>query len=198
MRNVTTTVFAVSVLMLGARTTSAQETPTFHRGQWAAEFSGGAGLSAGLLRFYSPTSALAISFGGNISRQYSESNTGPDLENSHGYLSVAIGVRRHTSVAPRVVAWNELGVVGTVLHDRSEYNDLSGTAVESRRSGFSGSGYGEIGGQYFVTSHIALGAAATLYAGGNWSSDRTGTSRGRSHGFALSTGLTPIMFTLYF
>jgi hypothetical protein len=198
MRNSTRAALTACSLVLTTAIARAQEVPTFHRGQWAAEFSGGAAVSAGVLRFYSPTSALAVSFGGTLSQSQSESNSSPDVKDSQGYLSLAIGLRRHTSVAPRVLARTEFGFVGNASKYRNQYTDVTGAVVESRQSIFGAGGYGEIGGQYFVTPHIALGAAGTLMATRNWGSSRTGTSRSNSRGFLIATGLTPIQLTLYF
>lgn len=198
MRNSTRAALAASALLLTAAIAEAQETPAFHRGQWAAEFSGGSAVSAGVLRFFNPTSALAVSFGGVLSESHSESNSSPDAKDSQGYLSLAVGLRRHTSVAPRVLARTEFGFVGNASTYRNQYNDVTGAVIQSRQSIFGAGGYGEIGGQYFLTPHIALGAAATLMATRNWGSSRTGTMRSNLRGFLISTGLTPIQLTLYF
>ena len=176
---------------------AAQEIPTFHAGQWAAEFTGGNWGNAGVMRFFSPQSALVLSASGSLSQNKASPDGGTRSKSDAQSLFLALGVRRHRTVAPRVQATTELGASFGVNHWTST-TDLVGNPVRSRETRTNGGIYGEIGGQYFVATHLALGTGAVLNASMTSGRNESGGSGTDYRGFALSTSLLPIRVTLYF
>ena len=176
-----------------------QEAPAFHAGEWAAEFSGGNASSAGVIRFFNPRSALVLDFSGSLSRSTSTPDVGDKAVSTGRHLYLGLGIRRHAAVAPRVFATTEFGVDLNYLRQRTDYPQAFGGSITTNRQSQTSYGlYGEIGGQYFVASHLALGAAATLGAKLITGRDQNGASTTDSRGLSLSTGLRPIRITLYF
>lgn len=176
---------------------AAQEMPTFHNGEWAAEFSGGSGTNAGVMRFFSPRSALVLSGGGTVSHTTTTPDAGSKSTTNVQTFMLALGVRRHTPVAPRVLATTELGASVDFAHSKTT-TDGFGNPVDNRLTQTSVGIYGEIGGQYFVASHLALGAVATINASVSTGRNENGGSAADLRGFLLSTSLRPIRITLYF
>jgi hypothetical protein len=190
--------FALVLASLGvSRALAAQEIPDRHAGQWAAEFSGGNFNNIGVMRFFSPRSALVLSGYGSLSHNTAAPDgSGKRTDNTQS-LSLALGVRRHATVASRVLATTELGA-NMGLYRSKLTDDGIGSPTSSSQSQTNYGLYGEIGAQYFVASHLALGGVLTVNA--NMYSGRTagGGSGTDYRGFALSTGLRPIRVTLYF
>ena len=81
--------------LVATRALAAQEVPTFHAGQWGAEFTGGNWGNAGVMRFFSPRSALVLSASGSYSRNTSTPDGGTAATSSVRALSLALGVRGH-------------------------------------------------------------------------------------------------------
>lgn len=183
------------------RAAEAQEMPQFHAGEWAAEFSGRDVVTAGVMRFFNPQSAFVFNFGGSWISQ----RTTPDAPNnptklSTQQLATAFGVRRHRAVAPRVLSYSELGAELGVYHAHQTQYDAFGNRLTTNTTGESYGLYGELGGQYFIAPHLALGVAGALHADANHNRARPAVNGiGMvGNGFAISTSLTPIRLTLYF
>jgi hypothetical protein len=179
-----------------SRAASAQEIPAFHAGQWGAEFTGGNWTNAGVMRFFSPRSVLVLSASGSYSRNTATTDGGNRQTSSTRALSLALGMRRYSTVASRVVATNELGAYTGFSRSKTS-SDWLGAPGYFQSQSYSGI-YGEIGGQYLVTAHLALGTGATLAANVN-SGRSESTGNGTDyHGFSISTQLLPIRVSLYF
>ena len=154
--------------------------------------------SVSVLRFRNARSAFVLSASGTLSRFTTEVNGGTDRETSQRGIYLGLGLRRHTVVAPRVLAQTELGVFTWFNQTRIRGTDAFGAPTVNKMSNWNMGAYGEIGGQYFVASHLALGAAGTLSAGRMQSRTNNNGLRERGSGFAVTTALTPIRITLYF
>jgi len=183
--------------LAAGRGLAAQDIPTFHAGQWAAEFTGGDGASEGVMRFFSPRSALVISGSASLSHNTAAPDNATESTSSLRSLFLALGVRRHTTIASRVLATTELGAnIG--LSRGKTTTDAFGDPVTGRQSQTNYGIFGEIGGQYFVASHLALGTVATLSASRTSARAESGGTGTDYRGFSLSTVLRPIRITLYF
>ena len=193
--------FAIRFAFLLATATAcrglaAQEIPSIHAGQWAAEFTGGNWSNAGVMRFFSPRSALVLSASGSLSHNTATPDGGSAATSTSQSLFLALGVRRHATVASRVVATTEIGAGVGFSRSKNTSSGLGNPVYQQRNTSYGI--YGEFGGQYFVASHLALGAVASI--GGSVSSGRdeaagTGTDY---RGFNLSASLRPVRVTLYF
>lgn len=190
--------FAVVLASVTAcRGLAAQEMPTFHDGQWAAEFSGGSGTNAGVMRFFSQRSALVLSGGAALSHTTTTPDAGNKTTTNMQSFVLALGVRRHTPIASRVLATTELGASVDFEHGKTT-TDGFGNPVDNLLTQKSFGIYGEIGGQYFVASHLALGTVATINASVSTGRNENGGSGADLRGFFFSTSLRPIRITLYF
>ena len=189
----------VFVSLTAGSALAAQETPTFHAGEWAAEFTGGAANSAGVMRFMNPRSALVFSFGGVLSRSTATPDGSEKAVSTTRNLNLALGIRRHTTVASRVLATTELGAQLGYFRQKTEVPGVFGDPLATSHQSQTSYGlYGEIGGQYFVASHLALGAVATLNANFSTGRNESGGSGTDFRALSLTTGLRPIRITLYF
>ena len=189
--------FALALTLLTAsRGLAAQEIPAFHDGEWAAEFTGGNWNNAGVMRFFSPRSALVLSASGSFSRNSETPDGGVEATSTSKSLFLALGVRRHNTVAPRVLATTEVGAELYLNRLKTKTDAFGGPIYRQRLTNYGI--YGEIGGQYFVASHLALGAVASVSATRNSGRNETGGPAVDVSGFSISTGLRPIRVTLYF
>ena len=179
-----------------SRAVAAQDIPTFHAGQWGAEFTGGNWTNAGLMRFFNPRSALVLSASGSLSHGTSTPDGGAKSTSNSQSLFLALGVRRNTTVAPRVIATTELGANYYISRVKTTLDALGNPPYRQNQTNYGL--YGEIGGQYFVTPHIALGTGAAL--GASFGSGRTesGGSGTDYRGLYVSTTLLPVRVSLYF
>lgn len=198
MRTLSIAVVLIVAPLITAPALGAQEAPAFHAGQWAAEFSGGAANSAGVMRFINPRSALVLSFNGSISRTTATPDGDYKTVNTVRNLNLALGMRRHASIASRVLATTELGLDLGYNRQKTGLADAFGNPITSRSSQTSFGIYGEIGGQYFVAPHLALGAVATLNASMSRGRNETQGTGTDYSGLSLNTFLRPIRITLYF
>lgn len=183
-------------LLTAGRGLAAQDLPAFHAGEWAAEFTGGNWNNAGVMRFFSPRSALILSGSGSFSRSTSTPDSGVASIGTSKSLFLALGVRRHNTVASRVLATTEFGAELNLDRVKTRTDAFGGPIYRQRQTSYGV--YGEIGGQYFVASHLALGAVASFGAIRSSGRSESGGASEDVHGFSLSTGLRPIRVTLYF
>jgi hypothetical protein len=190
--------FALILASLAAsRGLAAQDVPTFHAGQWAAEFTGGDFTNEGVMRFFSPRSALVLSGFGSLSHGTATPDGSAKQTSSTQSLFLALGVRRYTNVAAHVLATTEFGA-GAGFYRSKTVGDVFGnpTANLQRQTNFGI--YGEVGAQYFVTTHLALGSVLTVSANGSSGRNENGGTGTDYSGYNLTTALRPIRVTLYF
>lgn len=141
---------------------SATATP-FRPGQWAVQFSPGYSTpSLGALRFRSPRSAWVID--ASLSGFFGEDEGDvTDGDRTDLRAALELGTRRFRPVAERVHAYTGFGIFGSVLETSRELGPtVSGVTDESQyRAGL----YAELGGNWMITPHLALGARTRFQAG---------------------------------
>lgn len=130
----------------------------FRRGQWGAEFGiddGTVGL--GVLRFRSKRTAWQLN--GNFAASWSKSDPYfGDQSEKDIFINLRAGPRRYRPIAADVAAYVGMGLVGG-------YGWSDGT--NNWRRTWNAGVFGELGGAYFVTRHLTLGArvdASASYA----------------------------------
>ncbi len=121
-------------------------------GTWAAELGIGAGQTATLLRFQSPTSAMLI--GADVSWvDISEDVPGLEGVRRERYtlanVTGRIGFRRYRGTAAAVRPFTGLGV-------------LAGLSRSPGGPGWTAGAYGELGASCFFSPHVSLGATGGL------------------------------------
>ena len=121
----------------------------FRRGQWGAEFGlddGTVGL--GVLRFRSKRTAWQLN--GSFSAFWSKSDPYfGDQSEKNIFVNLRAGPRRYRPIAPDVAAYVGMGLSGG-------YSWSEGST--SWRRSWNAGAFGELGGAYFVTRRLSLGA----------------------------------------
>jgi hypothetical protein len=135
----------------------AQE-PTFHAGQWGAEFNIGTGANATLLRFTSPNAAWLMEFSGSASSIGSDVPDGSTTKTSFWNGSFRLGHRTYSSGSTVVRPFHSFGGLvsgaqtnnGSTTQDTWSFGafvDLGATWLVTPHLGLSG--LGELNGSYF-------------------------------------------------
>ena len=121
----------------------------FRRGQWGAEFGiddGTVGL--GVLRFRSTRTAWQLYANG--AADWSKSDAPFDASSGTTmFVNLRAGPRSYRPLAPAVAAYVGTGLIGGYLWSKQ---------TDSWRRGWNAGVFGELGGAYFVTRRLSLGA----------------------------------------
>jgi hypothetical protein len=169
----------VAPLSLVAQDSTARPAITpFRRGQWAAQFSVGAGFSSiGFLKFRSPTRALILDLrlGGSHRESSLDDSTGSHFLglDSDAFTQVRFGWRGYRGGATKVVTHYTFGALAGFDHSASRtpsnvFQDNSWTWGL----------FGDLGATYLVTTQLGLGALASAsiaYTNGTTEQSVTGT-----------------------
>lgn len=128
----------------------------FRRGQWGAEFAIDDGtLGLGVLRFRSTRTAWLLN--ASVGADWSKSDAPFEAYSMTSiFVNLRAGPRRYRPLAPAVAAYVGTGLSGGYLW--SERPD-------SWRRGWNAGVFGELGGVYFVTRRLSLGARVEASAG---------------------------------
>jgi hypothetical protein len=128
----------------------------FRRGQWGAEFGIDDGtFGLGVLRFRSRRTAWQLN--ANASADWSKSDPPFDAYSMTSiFVNLRAGPRRYRPLAPAVAAY-----VGTGLSAGYLWSERT----DSWRRGWNAGVFGELGGVYFVTRRLSLGARVEASAG---------------------------------
>ena len=154
-------VAAFAAALLTAAPLHAQQTldvPAPRAGSWAAEAVYGDGLSANLLHFSSPTSAWLTGLTFSVARETQDVITAPGggttTETGYSaYVAGRIGRRWWSGAASeRFRPLRGVGLLGG-LSNNPNYRRWNAGA------------YAELGGTWFFTPHVSLGASGQLSAG---------------------------------
>lgn len=173
-----------------AESSVAVDSLPFRRGQWGAEFGiddGTVGL--GVLRFRSTRTAWQLN--ASIGADWSKSSAPFDASMTSVFVNLRAGPRKYRPLAPGVAAYVGTGLIGGYsMSDRSD----------SWRRGWNAGVFGELGGAYFVTRRLSLGARVEASAGYSEfrqaSTGFSGVQRDRHFGIGLSP--VRIIGALYF
>jgi hypothetical protein len=123
-------------------------------GTWGAEAVYGNSFSANLLRFSSPTAAWLAGLSFNVVRQTDNVSgvAGNSQSYNLGFADARLGRRWwRGGTGERVRPLGGLGLLGGLS---------SGSGLQSWSAG----GYGELGGSYFFSPHVSLGATGEVVA----------------------------------
>lgn len=151
---------AVAAALITAAPLRAQQTldsPAPRAGSWAAEAVYGDGFAANLLHFSSPTSAWLTGLTFNVARETQDVLTfpgGTTTETGYsGYVAARVGRRWWNGTAnDRFRPLRGVGLLGALSSNPSFRTWNAGA-------------YGELGGTWFFTPHLSLGASGQLSAG---------------------------------
>ena len=178
----------------------AQSLP-FRSGQWGAEFQSGDLTSAGVIRFFSPSSALVLDLG-ILDVTHDEEDvpsgggTGTTVENSITLYNLRLGFRNYMPVATRVTGFWTVG--GQFVHG-SQTQEIPGPFGGRSEDSETDIGvFGQLGADYHVTNNLAVGVAydlCFLHVSGE-SKDPGGTTDISGHRF--TAGFTPVRVSLFF
>lgn len=162
---------AVAAALITAAPLRAQQTldsPAPRAGSWAAEAVYGDGFTANLLHFSSPTSAWLTGLSFSMARETRDVlgfAGGATTETSYSaYLAGRLGRRWWSGTASdRFRPLRGVGLLGG-LSNNSNYHAWNAGA------------YGELGGTWFFTPHVSLGASGQLSAAYNHDLSPSGTA----------------------
>jgi len=204
-RGIAVLAVALCPLAVTAQPAASADSSQFRAGQWGAEFGLGNFASAGVLRFRSPTRAWFGSVSGLVQRSSSNDRLRP---RDQSQFDLSLGHRWYRPATPRI--W-QFATVGALLgYSTTEITIASSVAgqpmtVVNRLTTerVAGGAFADLGAQWLVTPHLALGASWQAQAtvgrqtedGAvpiNTFTDATGTTLG------LSLGRVAIRGTLYF
>ena len=179
---------AAAVMPNGAEAQAAVIASPFHAGQWGIE-GYATGQAGGVMRFFTPRTALVFTL---AAQHLNTSTDGGGLgvgSNKGTVLDGALGLRRHSMLAGHVAAIVGAGVVGGTVQQRQEYPGIPGSS--RYHSSYVGA-FADVGGQYMVADHFAVGLAYRV------------TGRHISNGLSDQKGseflaaFLPVRATLYF
>ena len=164
-------VAAFTTLLLTAVPVHAQQTldsPAPRAGSWAAEAFYGDGLGANLLHFSSPTSAWLAGLTFNVTRETQDVVTFPGSTATEttvsGYAAGRLGRRWWSgSTSERFRPLRGVGLLGGL--SRSPFTHA-----------WNAGGYGELGGTWFFTPHVSLGATGQVSGSYNHERALSGTT----------------------
>lgn len=183
-------IVALGGATIGASRADAQATAAspFHAGQWGIE-AYAAGQTGGIMRFFTPRTALVLTMSALHTKTHSDEPANTLVSDEATVFDATLGFRRHAVLASKVVGTLGAGVVAGSVQARQEYRGIPS------RSSFHSSYYGafaELGGQYMVADHFAVGVAYR-FLGRHIKNSGSGQS-----GTEFLTDVLPVRATLYF
>jgi len=177
----------ISAFAPSARAQGTTTATPFHAGQWGIE-GYAAGQSGGIMRFFTPRTALVLTLSGDR-LDLSDNAAAAPTSNRATVVDATLGFRRHSMLAQRIASTFGAGLIAGSVTQKIAYGGPAGT------SSYHGSYIGafvDVGGQYMVADHFAVGLAYR-FAGQHLKpngSDQRGTE--------FQLGFLPIRATLYF
>lgn len=178
------------------------DTLPFHRGEWAAQFAGGGNFtSLGFLKFRGPKQAFVLDtrVGAGHSEQLRTDSTGTHLSAAewHATLSLRFGWRRYHAVGPKVAAHHSLGLLAGFSHSVTRF-----PGARSISNAWNAGVFGDIGGSYFLTPRLSVGATITadIRYSDVFSSQKVNSQTVKSRGWDLEGSAPGVGFVaaLYF
>lgn len=195
-----------AALLLAAAPAAAQQGDTsavpFRPGQWGSQFSfDGQFVSAGFLRFRSPTAAWVVDAGLSIERvSVEDDQVAEDRDLANDAYFLQLGHRGYGPVASRVVSYRGFGVFGSAYRDEQPQ---FGTPQRLEQTGGQAGAFAEIGATWMVTPHLGLGAGAQINASYRWREYRiesplAGDEKQRATGWGVDVGRVRARISLFF
>ncbi|HEX5580317.1 MAG TPA: hypothetical protein VFX39_02000, partial [Gemmatimonadaceae bacterium] len=155
----------------------------------------------GVMRFRSASSAWLVDGGVSLSRGRADAAGGAASDMDQYSVDLRAGLRRYHPLRRSTTVFHTLGAHGGFSRASTELSgvpDAPESTTQTSRSWRAGL-FAELGGSYFLTSNLSLGASTRLDAGYSRTSSEYPTGPGGSsrHLF-LSTGGTRLLGTIYF
>ncbi len=174
---------AASVVAAAPLLGQAQAASPFHRGQWGVDFNVGNGfVGAGLIHFRAPDRAFVVDLNGSVT-----TSTGPAQPTGNATtVGLSLGARRYHRFAAQLIGFRTFGLEGSYGHVF-----LSGSPSSTT---WTGGLFGELGGGWMVTPHLALGASWRLSA--DYEHLKTGAATG--HSWTITLGHPRLTGQIYF
>ena len=170
----------------------AQE-PTFHAGQWGAEFNIGTGANATLLHFTSPNAAWLMEFSGGASSIGSDVPDGSTTKTSFWNGSFRLGHRTYSSGTTVVRPFHSFGglVSGSQTNNGSTTEDTWAFGA-----------FIDLGATWLVTPHLGLSGLGELngsYVNQTSRQSSNGTQQKlTSTGWSVGIGRLRVVASVYF
>jgi hypothetical protein len=197
----TTLVTTVALLALSAPVSrvSAQESLPFTPGQWGIEAAASSNPDGGVIRFFSPKTALTVG-GSFVATSNDTDETDPftggsfTTKSSQKLADVRLGVRFYRPLAPSVVQFTSVGVVAQHVSIKNT-EQFSSTEASVRGTGIGA--FSELGAQYHFSTKFSIGAAVRAeYLHSSTRHRNTAEGKGTGNGFALE--FAPIRASIFF
>ncbi len=204
MRQAMTRVILILGTMIagGATRLHAQEDSLpFHRGQWGAliNLGGFIGSGGGFLRFRNANHAWVLDGSVSLQRSHNQTDTSGTFlassTQSGGSVSLRLGSRSYHPVSRHVDRQFTFGITGQY----GRANQYGSGGYGSEHSSSVGAGvFAELGAEWLVTSHLALGAACSASLGFQWSHVVSRPYDSRGNGISASAGGIQLRGAFYF
>ncbi|HKO15828.1 MAG TPA: hypothetical protein VJU87_06295 [Gemmatimonadaceae bacterium] len=163
----------------------------FHAGQWGGQFAVGSDVqSIGLLRFHSPSAAFVFDLSAAVNQFSTDAGFGSDQKSTSENVSLRVGPRRYAPVASQVAHYLGAGLLANLAHAKS---NIGGTSTSARS--LTAGAYAELGGDYLVTPHLAIGVQGTAQATYGRTSN---SSQAHLSSWSVGLGATRLVATIFF
>ena len=191
--------FAVALVLAALCPAAAgAQTLPFRTGQWGAEFQSGDLTTAGVMRFFSPRSALVLDAGVlDLGLDEDDKVNSTTDESSLSLWAARLGLRSYMPVANRVAGFWTAGVE---LARSSQKQTIPGFAGPQRieESETHLGAFGQLGADYHVTNNLAVGMAFDVVFA-RVSGERTGPNTNVDlSGHRFTAAFTPVRVSLFF
>lgn len=140
--------------------------PVFRAAQWGAQFTVSSGFyGAGVLRFRSPNTAWTLDGTASVGMNSVEFEGSDSRDLSGASASVQAGLRRYDAPHGAIRTFRGAGLLAGLSRDRLWGEGSPGVpGQEQKTSGYRAGAFAELGANYFVTPHLALGARGVATA----------------------------------
>jgi hypothetical protein len=179
----------------------AQDALPYSAGQWGLEASASANPEGGVLKFFSPKTALVLT--GSYSKLSTKDEvTDPfggaaaSVKTSQSQAAARLGLRFYRPIATSLVQFTTVGI--TAQHVSQNQDDpFSGGQFDVTLNNFGA--FGEVGAQYHLGPRFAFGAAFRaeyLHVTGKTTGSSGATGKTTGNGFSFD--FTPIRASIFF
>ena len=197
-------VAGVSVASALPEVTAAQsqsrDTLPFRKGQWAVEFPIRESYSITLLRFGSNRSAVLVDGAVSAFRQKRDyEGSDQDSENENQNFTLRLGRRAYHPITSNTAGFVDFGITPGFTRSKSRNQITPATSTEQTSTGGSLGVFLGVGGSYFITPRVSLGAWSSTQFSYSASKDRLVThtfgtpniqeQKSRGYGFSAHTAV---------